>query len=68
MRTVDKEVPKGLAVHMILDNYATHNHKDVKLWLVKHPRFQLHFTTTSSSWLNLVSVNRPWMGGLARPT
>ena len=55
LRTVDKEVPKGLAVHMILDNYATHKHKDVKTWLTKHPRFQLHFTPTSSSWLNLVS-------------
>jgi len=52
--TVDKEVPKGLAVHMILDNYATHKHPDVKSWLVKHPRFHLHFTPTSSSWLNLV--------------
>ena len=54
LRTVDKEVPKGLAVHMILDNYATHKHKDVLAWLVKHPRFHLHFTPTSSSWLNLV--------------
>ena len=54
LRTVDKEVPKGLAVHMILDNYATHKHNDVKSLLVKHPRFQLHFTPTSSSWLNLV--------------
>jgi transposase len=39
---------------MILDNYATHKHKDVVAWLAKHPRFQLHFTPTSSSWLNLV--------------
>jgi transposase/transcriptional regulator with XRE-family HTH domain len=54
LRTVDKEVPKGLAVHMILDNYATHKHKNVKAWLAKHPRFHLHFTPTSSSWLNLV--------------
>jgi transposase len=54
LRTVDKQVPKGLAVHMILDNYATHKHPDVKSWLVKHPRFHLHFTPTSSSWLNLV--------------
>jgi transposase len=54
LRAVDKEVPKGLAVHMILDNYATHKHKDVLAWLAKHPRFQLHFTPTSSSWLNLV--------------
>jgi len=54
LRTVDREVPKGLAVHMILDSYATHKHKDVVAWLAKHPRFQLHFTQTSSSWLNLV--------------
>jgi transposase len=54
LRTVDKEVPKGLAVHMILDNYATHKHPAVKAWMQAHPRFQLHFTPTSSSWLNLV--------------
>jgi len=39
---------------MILDNYATHKHPDVAKWLAKHPRFHLHFTPTSSSWLNLV--------------
>ena len=54
LRKIDKEVPKGVAVHMILDNYATHKHKDVLIWLAKHPRFHLHFTPTSSSWLNLV--------------
>lgn len=54
LTTIDKEVPKGLAVHMILDNYSAHKHSDVALWLAKHPRFQLHFTPTSSSWLNLV--------------
>ncbi len=54
MRTIDREVPKGLAVHMILDNYGTHKHANVKKWLTKHPRFHLHFTPTSSSWLNLV--------------
>jgi transposase len=54
LRTIDREVPKGVAVHMILDNYATHKHKNVKIWLAKHPRFHLHFTPTSSSWLNLV--------------
>ncbi len=54
LRKVDREVPKGLAIHMILDNYATHNHPDVKAWLAKHPRFHLHFIPTSSSWLNLV--------------
>jgi transposase len=54
LRRVDREVPKGLAIHMILDNYATHKHPDVKTWLAKHPRFHLHFIPTSSSWLNLV--------------
>jgi transposase len=54
LRTVDREVPKGLDIHMILDNYATHKHPDVMAWLDKHPRFDLHFTPTSSSWLNLV--------------
>ncbi|MCA1682376.1 MAG: IS630 family transposase, partial [Actinobacteria bacterium] len=49
LRTIDREVPKGLAVHMILDNYGTHKHANVKKWLAKHPRFHLHFTPTSSS-------------------
>jgi transposase len=52
--TIDTEVPKGLAVHLILDNYATHKHPDVQRWLGRHKRFHLHFTPTSSSWLNLV--------------
>ena len=47
-------MPADLQVHLILDNYATHNHADVTKWLTKHPRFHLHFTPTSSSWLNLV--------------
>ncbi len=54
LRKIDREVPKGLDIHMILDNYGTHNHPNVKKWLTKHPRFHLHFTPTSSSWLNLV--------------
>jgi transposase len=53
LRTIDRQVPTGLAVHLILDNYGTHNHPNVKAWLAKHPRFHLHFTPTSSSWLNL---------------
>ena len=54
MRRIDRQVPQGLQVHLILDNYATHKHADVTRWLAKHPRFHLHFTPTSSSWLNLV--------------
>jgi transposase len=54
LRTIDRETPKGLTVHLIVDNYATHKHADVQAWLTNHPRFQMHFTPTSSSWLNLV--------------
>ena len=54
LRRVDREAPKGLQIHMILDNYATHKHDAVELWLSKHQRFHLHFTPTSSSWLNLL--------------
>jgi hypothetical protein len=48
---------------MILDNYGTHTHPNVKRWLAKRPRFVLHFTPTSSSWLNLVER---WFGELTR--
>lgn len=54
LRTIDKEVPKGLEIHMIVDNYGTHKHDNVVAWLAKHPRFHLHFIPTSSSWLNMV--------------
>ena len=54
LRTIDQEVPAELAVHLILDNYATHKTPQVKRWLKRHPRFHLHFTPTCSSWLNLV--------------
>ena len=54
LKTIDRHVPKRLQIHMILDNYATHKHPAVDAWLTKHPRFHLHFTPTSSSWLNLV--------------
>jgi Transposase and inactivated derivatives len=54
LRTIDKSVPADLDVHVILDNYATHKTPAIKAWLLKHPRFHLHFTPTGSSWLNLV--------------
>ena len=54
LKKVDREVPKGLAVHVITDNYGTRGHDNVQAWLGKHPRFHFHFTPTSSSWLNLV--------------
>jgi transposase len=52
--TINREIPVELDIHMILDNYGTHSHPNVKTWLEKHPRFKLYYTPTSSSWLNLV--------------
>lgn len=54
LKIIDREVPRGLQIHLILDNYATHKHADVQKWLTRHKRFHLHFTPTSSSWLNQV--------------
>lgn len=54
LRRLDWELPKEIPLHLIVDNYGTHKQPKVKLWLEKHPRFTLHFTPTSSSWLNLV--------------
>ena len=54
LRRLDREFPKEAELHLILDNYGTHSHPKVKVWLGKHPRFKLHFTPTSASWLNLV--------------
>jgi transposase len=54
LRRIDRAVLKPRDVHLVLDNYATHKTPEVKTWLEKHPRFKLHFTPTSASWLNLV--------------
>jgi transposase len=54
LRVLDREFPKSKGLHLVVDNYSTHKHPKVKVWLVKHPRFHLHFTPTSASWLNLV--------------
>ena len=54
LKTVEKQTPKHLALHLIVDNYATHKHKNIKAWLKQHKRVSLHFIPTSSSWLNLV--------------
>ncbi|MCJ7487957.1 MAG: IS630 family transposase [Candidatus Aminicenantes bacterium] len=54
LKKIDAETPPGLDLHLIVDNYGTHKHPRVKSWLKRHPRFHLHFTPTSSSWLNLV--------------
>ena len=54
LRRIDRAVLKPRDVHLVLDNYATHKTPEVKAWLTSHPRFKLHFTPTSASWLNLV--------------
>jgi transposase len=54
LREIDARTPPELDLHLIADNYATHKHPKVKRWLARHPRFHMHFTPTSSSWLNLV--------------
>lgn len=54
LKTIDRNTPKTKALHLIVDNYATHKHPEVLNWLAKHPRFHMHFTPTSSSWLNMV--------------
>jgi len=54
LRQLDREFPTDVPLHMVLDNYGTHTQPRVKAWLGRHPRFHLHFTPTSSSWLNLV--------------
>lgn len=54
LKQLDRETPKDIDLHLIVDNYATHKHANVKAWLQRHPRFHLHFTPTGSSWLNLI--------------
>jgi transposase len=61
LQKIDHEVPGEYAVHVVLDNASTHKTPAVKRWLLAHPRFVLHFTPTSSSWLNLVER---WFGEL----
>ena len=54
LKQIDRQTPRDLALHLIADNYATHKHPKVQAWLRRHPRFTMHFTPTSSSWLNLI--------------
>ena len=54
LKQLNRDIDKALDLHVIQDNYATHTHPAVRTWLSKHPRFQMHFTPTSGSWMNLV--------------
>jgi transposase len=62
LRRLDAEFPAPVPLHLVMDNYGTHNKPEVRSWLKKHPRFVLHFVPTSSSWLNLVER---WFGELS---
>ena len=61
LRRLDHEFPGAVPLHLVLDNYGTHNHLKVRTWLKRHPRFIPHFVPTSSSWLNLIER---WFGEL----
>ena len=54
LKHIDAETPPDLELHLIVDNYATHKHPNVKAWLKRHKRFHMHFIPTSSSWLNVI--------------
>jgi transposase len=54
LNTIERDIPAGKVLHVILDNYAAHKHAKVRAWLERHPRWTFHFTPTSSSWLNAV--------------
>jgi hypothetical protein len=54
LKKIDREPPRDKTFHLIADNYATHKHSVVPEWLTKHPRFVMHFTPTSASWLNMI--------------
>jgi transposase len=56
LKHIEQQVPAELDIHAIVDNYATHSHKTVKNWLIRHPRWHIHFTPTYSSWLNQVEI------------
>jgi len=56
LKQVDANVPRDLEIHLVVDNYATHKHPRIKRWLATHPRYQVHYTPTYSSWLNQVEI------------
>src|SRR5271157_3412166 len=56
LKKIDATVARPFDVHVVCDNYRTHKTKEVQAWLAKHPRFKMHYTPTSSSWLNLVGA------------
>jgi transposase len=64
LKRIDKNVPSGLGVHLVCDNYGTHKTPEIQDWLARHPRFHVHFTPTGSSWINQAER---WFGYLTQP-
>jgi transposase len=56
---LDAEIAGDLSIHLIVDNYSPHKHQKVRRWLERRPRFHLHFTPTSASWMNMVETFLP---------
>jgi transposase len=63
LKEIDAQVPEGLDVHIVMDNYATHKTPKIKAWLARRPQYHVHFTPTSASWINQVER---WFAELAR--
>jgi transposase len=63
LKQIDARVPQGLDVHIIMDNYATHKTAAVRAWLLRRPRYHVHFTPTSASWINQIER---WFAELTR--
>jgi transposase len=59
LKHIDRNVPKELDIHLVIDNYSTHKHAKVRTWLAAHPRYHVHYTPTYASWLNQVER---WFG------
>ena len=63
LKEIDAQVPEGLDVHIVMDNYATHKTPKIKAWLARRPHYHVHFTPTSASWINQVER---WFAELTR--
>jgi len=63
LKEIDAQVPEGLDIHIVMDNYATHKTPKIKAWLARRPQYHVHFTPTSASWINQVER---WFAELAR--
>ena len=63
LKEIDAQVPEGIDIHIVMDNYATHKTPKIKAWLARRPHYHVHFTPTSASWINQVER---WFAELTR--